>query len=292
MKCMVASMTAFAEFEKADWVWEVRTVNHRFLDLSFKLPDHMLRLERELREIARSKLHRGKMDASLRHVGSKPDQQLEVNEELLAQILQAVSSAQQHSISSSIDDSKFSVSILDVLKWPGVLNTVANTSDETESAVLVGFEEALNRIHQVRENEGRALDELFKDRLDAINQILGDIQVHSSDQCEHIRRKLIERIERFNVDVDDSRIAQEVAISAQKADVGEECDRLRVHIDEFERCLKSPGPLGRHMGFLVQEMAREANTLAAKTVLQECINTSVELKVLIDQIREQVQNVE
>lgn len=289
---MIASMTAFAEVETEDWIWEVRTVNHRFLDMSFKLPDRMLKLEREFREIAKTKLHRGKMDASLRFVGTRADSQVEVNDELLAQLLHAVATAEKRSVANGIGESRFSVNVVDVLKWPGVLNAVSDTSEEMESAVLTGFGEALNKIQEVRLNEGKALSELFKDRLNAINQILSDIQLHSLAQSEYVRRRLIERIERFQIEIDDGRIAQEVAISAQKADIGEECDRLRVHIEEFEKCLESPGSLGRHMGFLVQEMAREANTLAAKTVLQECINTSVELKVLIDQIREQVQNVE
>ena len=289
---MVASMTAFAEIERDHWVWEIRTVNHRFLEFSFRMPNQMLKLERQLRDIAKSKLHRGKIDATLRYVGQKAEQNIQVNEELLAQILNTVSRVRLASTEEHNLDCDVNVDLMDLLRWPGVLNSAAVVSEEAETAVLAGFNEALTLIRDVRTREGKDLDDLFKDRLDAIKSILGDIQFHSCKQIEFIRQKLMERINRFNVGVDEGRIAQEVAIAAQKADIDEECDRLRMHIGEFEKCLETPGPLGRRMGFLVQEMAREANTLAAKTVLQECINSSVELKVFIDQIREQVQNVE
>ena len=294
---MVASMTAFARAETDIWVWEVRSVNHRFLDLSFNLPSSAQVLEPELRAHAKGVLNRGRIEASLSCASTSSDTDPLINAQTLrsllvnARFVQNVMAEFQDSDDSS-NESRNHLDVLDVMRWPGVIDDQIDVSPDMHREICGSFAQALEQLIESRNVEGESLSRLFLTRLASINEILGQLESMAGLQIEFVREKLEQRLEKLGTNVEPNRLAQEVALLAQRADVQEEIDRLNVHISEFESCLCRSEPQGRRLGFLVQEMARESNTLAAKLAPPIAVNLTVDLKVLVDQMREQVQNVE
>ncbi|MYD42441.1 MAG: YicC family protein [Gammaproteobacteria bacterium] len=294
---MIASMTAFARFESEAWIWELRSLNHRYLDLSFNVPSYVHVLEPELRLRAKEFLNRGRIEATIYHVGSDSlaDSTIDMDElrSLLANAQQVHEAVNQ--FNGGVQASKSAERDLDVfeaLRWPGVVKQELALSDAARQAICDAFSQALEMLVANRQVEGKSLQKRFENRIESIKATLKDITSHSLSQAEYIRDKLTQRIQKFEKNIDPSRIAQEVVLLAQRADIHEEVDRLNVHIEEFEGCMQRTSPQGRRLGFIVQEMARESNTLAAKLTPPDAVNLTVELKVLIDQIREQVQNIE
>jgi len=288
---MARSMTAFARQELVkEWgvlTLELRSVNHRYLDISLRIPDELRNVEQKLRERIAEKLARGKVDVSLRFTKSESGNgDMLLDEALVQQIANA---------SRTIDHILYnpgSVSSLDVLRWPGVIKPSKLDSNELNTTVLELLDATLKDMLQGRAREGEKLAELIQQRCTAISGVIKEVKKRLPEIMQLWREKLLKRIQDASVEVDENRLEQELVIIAQKTDVDEELDRLETHITEVERVLKSEKPIGRRLDFLMQELNREANTLGSKSIDTETTKASVDLKVFIEQMREQIQNVE
>jgi len=287
---MSLSMTAFArkdvQTELATFTWEIRSVNSRYLELHFRLPEQLKAIEGPLREKLRKTLSRGKVECSLRYSLNEQQQDLSVNEELVAQLNRAAD--QVHGIIGPGN----ALDALEILKWPGVIRQGEVDQDAVAKQSLTAFDEALTELVEMRTREGAALKvfieqrlERIQDETDKVKAILPEIL---NAQREHLRNKVAEVLEQ----VDSERIEQEMVILFQKADVDEELDRLHAHLAEVRRTLGQSGPVGRRLDFMMQELNREANTLSSKSISHLTTQIAVELKVLIEQMREQIQNIE
>ncbi|RTE64427.1 YicC family protein [Amphritea opalescens] len=287
---MTRSMTAFARQEaQHEWgslIWEVRSVNHRYLEPHLRLPDSLRDIEGPLREALRKKLSRGKVECTLRFVPEAQSQTLTINETFARELLDA---AQQ--MENLLQVSK-PIDTMDLLRWPGVLKDTSLDMDAVKKAALTLFHTALDELIESRGREGVELAALIDQRLDTISDIVGDVRSKLPGILQAQRDNLKARLEEFKADLDQARVEQEMVILAQKADVDEEMDRLNTHVQEVKRVLKSKGPIGRRLDFLMQELNREANTLSSKSIVTDTTQSAVELKVLIEQMREQIQNIE
>lgn len=288
---MVHSMTAFSRHEvQAPWgslVWELRTVNHRFLDVSFHLPDNNRELEARLRETTRAQLQRGKLDATLRINHTVAENHLQINRNALLQLLATLEQVRR-------DAPEFSqANPIDLLRWPGVLEDQnAKLFENFLKLAETSFQEALSSLLEERQREGTRLQELIAERLSEMQGTVKELQAITEPLTRILADRLRERVAKLQADVEPARLEQEIAMLAQRADVAEELDRLGLHVSETQRALAGKGPHGRRLDFLSQELNREANTLASKSVLPEASKRAVDLKVLIEQVREQVQNIE
>lgn len=283
-------MTAFARESSSapggTLTVELRTVNHRYLDCTFKLPDALRGLEPRLRELAGNSLARGKLDCLIRiQVQQCGTADINVNEEQLQQLLAAAAR-----VSASLETR--APTSLEVLQYPGICSVPEQSEEALHSAALALFERALQTLAGNRQREGEKMAALINERIDQV-----EAQVASTrDRVPELRRlqrdRVISRIEELGVDVDQGRLEQELVYLAQKADVDEELDRLDAHVQEVRRALTRGGPCGRRLDFLMQELNREANTLSSKSTSSTTTQDAVELKVLIEQMREQIQNIE
>lgn len=287
---MTQSMTAFArseaEFSWGTLVWEIRSVNQRFLEPHFKLPDFMRQHEIAIRDKLRKRLARGKVECSLRFYESVGQQSVQVDQVRLQQITEAL---QQIQLTGS---SERAIDPLALLQFPGVMNSTSADPNEVGQAALSLFDEALAQLIEGRQREGIELAGLIEDRLQSIAVIVGEIRSKMPQIIENQKANLVDRVSQLGVDLDAERLEQEVVLLAQRADVAEELDRLDTHVTEVRRILKEKGPIGRKLDFLMQELNREANTLGSKSVVVATTQSTVELKVLIEQMREQIQNIE
>ncbi|WP_415242233.1 YicC/YloC family endoribonuclease [Zhongshania sp.] len=283
-------MTAFAhqrfDYPWGSVTWELRSVNHRYLELSFKLPESWRQLEPSLRDALRSKLQRGKVECALRVQQHSQQQDLQLNDKLASQILTAA-----HNLKTHIADTA-PINVLELLRWPGVLEPQTLDNDATSKQLLDGFNAALDEHIATRQREGSALAQLIEDRLDNITDIVIDIRSKMPNIVIAQRDKLQQRLAELKVELDPNRLEAEIALIAQKADVDEELDRLDTHVKEVRRVIKKGGASGRRLDFFMQELNREANTLSSKAVVADSTQAAVELKVLIEQMREQIQNIE
>lgn len=289
---MPRSMTGFARREaKLPWgtaIWEIRSVNHRYLEPSFRLPEDFREIEPGLRELMRKQLQRGKVEASLSiQWEQEGEAELGVN---LARVSQLARAVQQ--VSGALGETAAKVNPLDVLKWPGVLQKQELDREALQAQVLALFEEALLQLIEHRSREGAELEQLILQRLDGVSAQVAAVRARLPDILQAQRDKLQAKIASLQVELDPERLEQEIALLAQKADVDEELDRLDTHVIEVKRSLKQTDSLGRRLDFLMQELNREANTLSSKSIVSETTQAAVELKVLIEQMREQVQNIE
>lgn len=286
---MIRSMTAYAGGERVTrWGTlgcELRSVNHRFLEVGVRLPEELRALEPQLRERIASRVSRGKLDLVMRLRAPEAAASLAVNEALvdqlgeLAQRLQARFPAMQ-------------VGFTDLLQYPGVLQAEATDSAALQAEALALLDEVVTGFVQAREREGDKLATAISERVDAVERIAADVRELIPVIREGQRAKLAARLADLPHPVDPGRAEQELVMWLQKLDVDEELDRLGSHIAEIRRILRQREPVGRRLDFLLQEFNREANTLGSKSVDARTSNAAVELKVLIDQIREQVQNLE
>jgi len=288
---MIRSMTAFArqevELAEGTLTLELRSVNHRFLELAVRLPEELRALEPELRERAGKRVKRGKLECSLRFCPSVPETEaLYVDGHMLKRVLSTVASvaAQLEQVAP--------INPFDVLGWPGVLRE--QTTDHSTLQQQAGnlFERGLADLVATREREGVQIRELLLTRLTAMEALVHTTRGRISEVQQRVREKLIGRVSELTTDLDEDRLEQELVYLVQKMDVAEELDRLDGHIEEVRRVLGQDEPVGRRLDFLMQEFNREANTLASKSADAETTRAAVELKVLIEQMREQVQNVE
>jgi uncharacterized protein (TIGR00255 family) len=288
---MVKSMTAFSRVEYAEDIGlmtlELRSVNHRFLDLSFRMPEEFRSQEQAIREKLGKQLSRGKVDFNLRFQRNEAAQeQLEINMELADKISKA---------SREVDGLLYNpapINSLDVMRWPGVMQVQELDREQLGKALMGLLDEALKDFISAREREGAKLAELLEQRCDAMEKVVQEVQQLMPEILRKWRDRLKAKIEEASLEVDENRLEQEIVLLAQKTDVDEELDRLNVHIGEVRRILKQDKPIGRRLDFLMQELNREANTLGSKSIDTATTQASVELKVLIEQMREQVQNIE
>ncbi|MDI3325078.1 YicC family protein [Pontibacterium granulatum] len=289
---MTRSMTAFARQEAEHaWgslIWEIRSVNHRYLEPHLRLPESLRDLEGSLREQLRKKLSRGKVECTLRFHPEAQAQQLTVNTEFAKELIAAADEVAALSLSGNTQP----MNPLDVLRWPGVLQDAQIDMDQVKTEALKLFGTALDDLIAGREREGKELNGLIEQRLAAIAEIVVEVRSKLPEILQAQRDNLRSRLEELKEDLDEGRLEQEMVILAQKADVDEEMDRLNTHVQEVRRVLNQKGPIGRRLDFLMQELNREANTLSSKSIVAETTQCAVELKVLIEQMREQIQNIE
>jgi uncharacterized protein (TIGR00255 family) len=288
---MIRSMTAFARHEFTDdWgnlSWELRTVNHRYLDISLRLPEEMRRLETKVRETVGRFLQRGKLDCNLRYQPSGTGgAEFTLNEDLAKRI--------SH-VSRKVDGMLYNpspVSSMEVLKWPGVLEAESPDLEQLQQKALTLLETALAELIETREREGARLKELLVQRCEAMQKAAATIQDRMPQVLSIFRERLLARFDEIREQLDENRVEQEMVIVAQKLDISEELDRMETHVQEVLRVLDKGGAVGRRLDFLMQELNREANTIASKSIDSDVTQAAVELKVLIEQAREQVQNIE
>jgi uncharacterized protein (TIGR00255 family) len=288
---MVQSMTAFArshqEVDGLVLAWELRSVNHRFLEAQFRMPETLRGLEPGLRELLRKHLNRGKVDCTLRADPAGGPATLALNKPLLRQILNVLEQVEREAPALGAP------SAMDLLRWPGMLgNATELDADKLRATTVDLFEEALAGLVAHREREGAQLLNAISARLDDIDRLVNEVKRQSDGAARQLQQRLRQRLEELRASVAAERMEQEVALLAQRADVAEELDRLVIHVEEVRTSLHGPGPHGRRIDFLTQELNREANTLGSKAVQAQVSQRTVDLKVVIEQIREQVQNLE
>lgn len=288
---MTASMTAFARQEaQTEWgvlIWEIRSVNHRYLEMQFRLPENFRELEPRLRELLRKNLFRGKLESSLYYRNNNEETtQFTVDTELLGQLNRALQEVSSHAGAAK------EVNALELMKWPGVLKTQEIEFDQVKQAAFALYQQALEQLVEMRQQEGKALSKFIDQRLAAIAKVTSEVRTRLPQVLTQQKEKLLARFEDIKVELDPMRIEQETVLLLQKADVDEELDRLETHLKEVKRTLKKSGAIGRRLDFLMQELNREANTLSSKAIDTEVTQAAVELKVLIEQMREQIQNIE
>lgn len=288
---MISSMTAFARVEaQGDFgsaVWELRGVNHRYLEVSIRLPDTLYSLESAIREKIRDYVQRGKIECSLRY--QSPDNHLAVitlNMASVQQLIRACKDVEQLSIDTA------PLNVLDILRWPGVITPQELDLSQVQTAVLSLLEEGLKNLVIARDREGKAIEQLLQARLASMRDLVSRVKERLPELLSAQRDKLIARLSDVKTQLEPSRLEQEMVMYAQKIDVAEELDRLTTHIAEVARNIQQGGSQGRRLDFLMQELNREANTLGAKVGDADIISIVVELKVLIEQMREQIQNIE
>ncbi len=288
---MIKSMTAYARREsRNEWgvvVWEIRSVNHRYLEPLFKLQDSFRETEPELRNCLYKHLARGKVECLLRvQLDSLSAPALKVNMELAASLNGVL-----HQINRLLDNPAH-INAIEILKWPGVLETEEVDMDPVREEIISLFDETLADLVSTREKEGARLKPLIEDRLGAIQVIVNKVRDRLPQIIERQNEALRARFEELDLDLDGGRLEQELVVLAQKADVAEELDRLETHAREVRDVLDRHEPVGRRLDFLMQELNREANTLGSKSLVTETSQMAVELKVIIEQMREQIQNIE
>jgi len=287
---MIQSMTAFARVDvplgSGSLQWEIRSVNHRYLEPQIRLPDAFRDLELPLRERLRARLKRGKVDATLRVAAAVVPANLEIDRPVLLLLLATLAALKRDAPDAAPPQA------LDLLRWPGVLVEPRSDSEAAKAAVTDSFERALAALEDHRRREGAMLGDLIAAKLAEIEQhVVALRRIVAGLPAQH-RQRLQSRLAELAMTVDPDRLEQEVALLAQRTDVMEELDRLEIHVAEARNNLAGDGPHGRHLDFLLQELNREANTLASKSMLAETAQRAIDLKVVIEQIREQAQNIE
>ncbi|WP_295882914.1 YicC/YloC family endoribonuclease [uncultured Thiohalocapsa sp.] len=288
---MTRSMTAFAREHSStdlgELTWELRSVNHRFLEPHVRLPEDLRALETPVRERLSARLARGKVDCTLRFVPSQDSAGgLKVNRRLLEQVLNAADE-----IATRIGEPA-TPHVLDLLRWPGLLEEPEQDPDAVAAAALALLDQALDGLVAHREREGERLRALLLERCDKLLALVADVRERMPQVLEGVRTRIRERLTEVLDELDPARLEQEMALLAQRLDVDEEMDRLSVHVEEVRKTLAGDAPVGRRLDFLMQELNREANTLSSKSADAETTHAAVEMKVLIEQMREQVQNLE
>ena len=290
---MTASMTAFARREAATpWgtlVRELRTVNHRYLESSFKLPDELRAVEPMARELVAKRLARGKVDCHLKLV-AREGGELVLDEALIKRLLEL--ERKTETLAAGTGASVAPWRMVDLLRWPGVFKAAAVDTEALVQAANRLLTEVLDDLIATRAREGAQLAAIVRQRLDAMDEIASRVRTLLPDVRANYRERLLNRLKDVRAELDPARLEQEMLLFAQKTDVDEELDRLVTHLNEVRRVLDEPGQIGRRLDFLMQELNRESNTLGSKAADVRVTNAAVDLKVLIEQMREQVQNIE
>ncbi len=287
---MIRSMTGFARRERQfPWgllAWELKTVNHRFLELGCRLPEEFRSAEADFRAAIAAAVRRGKVECSLHFKPTVAAAALEVDAELLASLTsRAQQIAAQAGAASRID-------VLDLLRWPGVIRDGTRDAAPMIAAAQTLLADALSELTRSRDSEGARLRDALEQRCAGLLEFSGRVTDRLPEIHARMRAKLLDRIAQLVSEVDQDRLEQELAILAQRLDVDEEIHRLRGHVAEVRKTFAGQDPAGRRLDFLMQELNREANTLSSKSQDIETTRAAVDMKVLIEQMREQVQNIE
>ena len=288
---MIHSMTAFARREgETPWgalVWELRTVNHRYLEISPRLPEDFRVLESQVRDRINGALHRGKVDCQLRFQSlAQQSPEFALNKDLIKRLATIVTE-----VDSQLERPA-PVNALEVLRWPGVIQAPQPDHEQMVAAALRILDEALAELTATRAREGDKLKALILQRCEAVADQAAIAVQRLPEVRTRLREKLLARLAEIKAELDPMRVEQEMVLLSQRLDVEEELDRLTTHLAEVKRVLSRTGPAGRRLDFLMQELHREANTLGSKSGDVETTRVSMEMKVLIEQMREQVQNIE
>ena len=288
---MLRSMTAFARREQPSaWgaiTWELRSVNHRYLETTLRLPEALRGLESPARERIGAALSRGKVEGTLKlQAAGAAAAAITLNFPLVERLLD-VAAELEHQMGPGTG-----LRLIDVLRWPGVVNETEPDLDEIRAAVLGALDAALAELIATREREGQRTADLLRQRCEAVRSQVARVRARRPEVLARWRDKLLSRLADIPADADAGRLEQELVLIAQRLDVDEELDRLDTHLDEIQAVFERPEPVGRRLDFLMQELNREANTLSSKAADADTTRAAVELKVLIEQMREQIQNIE
>jgi uncharacterized protein (TIGR00255 family) len=289
---MLNSMTGFArqvaESPSGTLTCEIRAVNHRYLDVQCRLPDELRAKEIEFRQQVGGTVRRGKVDCSV-HFRRSEESQGSLNQEQILQL-----SKRLNEIRKLLPDTLQGgpVSLIDVLRWPGVVDQPAVEVEPLVAATTALLADTLTALAEMRASEGSRIHAMLSTRCDEILAIAAAVRQRMPEVLTAVRARQQERIDKLDVEADPARLETELALIAQKLDVDEELDRLESHVSEIRDVIKSDEPVGRRLDFLMQELNREANTLGSKSADTETTRAAVDLKVLIEQMREQIQNIE
>ena len=287
---MISSMTGFARrIVETQWgvvQWEVRSLNHRGLDLVFRMPEIFASLEADCRRLLATKFSRGRIEITLRfdNSGTVSDLQ-EVDTNALSGLLKHVDSIQQLAPETS------SMSVRDLLKWPGVLKSIEVENTQLDETVLSAFKHLLTELEDDRLREGSQIQALLVDKIAELKNFENQMVelVAAAEEAE--RDRLVRKLRELESVVDPERVAQEIAIAVMKGDVSEEVERFRLHVIELERVLLEEEVVGKRLGFVLQELGREANTISSKSAFYPLSTVLIDIKVVLEQIREQIQNI-
>ncbi|MEJ2406253.1 MAG: YicC family protein [Candidatus Thiodiazotropha sp.] len=288
---MISSMTAFAREEYrgdlGNMSWEIRSVNHRYQEVYLRLPEELRVLETAVRELLNSRLSRGKLDVSLKFKpGENAETPLRINQRLVEQILEAEQElADRYSLDNALDTR-------DLLRWPGVLEEQEQDYTPVKQQAMQLLETAVDSLIDNRLREGERLGEIILQRCRSLHTEVNRVRELMPEVLDGVRNRIRERLAEVMEELDEARVEQEMVLLVQRLDVDEEMDRLETHLDEVARVLEADEPIGRRLDFLMQELNRESNTLTSKSNNVEITRSAVEMKVLIEQMREQIQNIE
>ena len=288
---MIHSMTAYGRVENSEGQnsisCEIRSVNHRYSEISIRLPEELRPLEQKIRDHISGKIKRGKIECNIRiEKHNAYDESLSINQDLLKNIIEAAKRINSDLSTSAPLDS------LDLLRWPGVLEKSTLDVEEIGKFLFPLVKEAIDIVIDTRQREGEKIKKMLTDRCTKIKEIISNVKKQIPDILKNYRKKLTQRVQEISDELDNDRLEQELLFLSQKADIEEEIDRLGAHVDEVVRVIDRKEPIGRRLDFLMQEMNRESNTLGSKSNHIYTSNASVELKVVIEQMREQIQNIE
>jgi uncharacterized protein (TIGR00255 family) len=283
-------MTAYARREvKGEWgsaSWELRSVNQRYLETYIRMPEQFRSLESVARERIRARLTRGKIECNLRfEPDTRTQTSLLLNEKLAKQLVEAAQWVKMQSDEGEIDP-------VDILRWPGVMSAQEQDLDAIAAEIVMALDGALDDFIIARETEGQALKALIEQRLEGVSNEIVKVRTHMPEVMKWQRDRLTTKLEEADIQLENNRLEQELLLMAQRIDVAEELDRLEAHIKETYNILKKKEAVGRRLDFMMQEFNRESNTLGSKSINAEITNSAIELKVLIEQMREQIQNIE
>ncbi|MFK5895233.1 MAG: YicC/YloC family endoribonuclease [Pseudomonadota bacterium] len=288
---MPCSMTGFVRQEQQfDWsriIIEIRSVNSRYLDVSMRLPDQLRIMEFDLKKLISNKLSRGKVSVNI-----------QLNQTAIAAGLISYNKIYAKTIATTLHDidkliyNAAPVNAMDILSWPGVMDSNQNITDEEKADLVICFESAIANLQLTRQQEGDALILLILQRCEGCVEIIRQIKLKLDGITQQYREKLENKLLEYKQQLDPIRLEQEIVLFVQKMDIAEELDRIITHIDEVKRVLNTPDAQGRRLDFLMQELNREANTIGSKSVSVDTSKAAIDLKVLIEQMREQVQNIE
>lgn len=287
---MIRSMTAYARREiKGEWgsaAWELSSVNQRYLETYIRPLEQFRSLEPVIRERIRSRLTRGRVECNLRfELKASAQSFMILNEKLAKQLVEAANWVKMQSDEGEINP-------IDVLRWPGVMSAAEQDLDAISSELMQALDSALDDFIAAREREGTELKALIEQRLNSVRAEVVKVRTQMPNILQWQRERLVSKLEEAQVQLENTRLEQELVLMAQRIDVAEELDRLEAHVKETYNILKKKGSVGRRLDFMMQEFNRESNTLASKSINADVTSSAIELKVLIEQMREQIQNIE
>jgi len=287
---MIRSMTGFARQERGfAWgqlAWELKTVNHRYLEMSFRLPEDFRAAESTFRQIIGKSVRRGKIECGLYFRPATAAKTLEVDQELLEVLMRTVRQTAERA------GERARIDVIDALRWPGIVRDTQRDVEPMHAAAVELLENALSELAHFRDSEGGRLREALEQRAEQMQELSRQVEKRLPEVRTKIRAKLQERIASLVKELDQNRLEQELVMIAQRLDVDEEIDRLRGHLVEVRKTFGGTEAAGRRLDFLMQELNREVNTLSSKSQDLETTRAAVDMKVLIEQMREQVQNIE